>query len=219
MRILDCKICRPKEKWSDTPVMINHLCDDCSTHFSRLKSALDIFHIPFVVDPFIVRGLDYYTKTAFEIVANTGGSQNAVAGGGRYDNLVRDLGGQPTPATGFAVGLERLFDLIPDDFFRYQPLAVAYTLTAEGVEQLVHFAKHMSHHPVKMIVDYKPRKMKKALQRANRFGAKWIFIIGEDEVKNETIVLKDLEKGEQTTYHQYEISTIVQMLISFQKNS
>ena len=213
MRILDCKICKPKEKWSDTPVMVDHLCDECSDHFSRLQKALEIFHVPFVIDPFIVRGLDYYTKTAFEILANTGGSQNAVAGGGRYDNLVRDLDGPPTPATGFAVGLERLFDLIPDDFFHYPPLALAYTLTADGVEQLVHFAKHMSHHPIQMIADYKPRKMKKALQRANRFGARWIFLIGEDEVQNETIILKDLKKGEQKEYKQYEVMNIVKDML------
>ncbi len=214
MRILDCKVCKPKERWSDTPVMLDYLCDDCSTHFKQVQKALDIFHVPYSVDPFIVRGLDYYTKTAFEIVANTGGSQNAVAGGGRYDNLVQDIGGPDTPATGFAIGLERLFSLIPDSFFRMPPLAVAYALCDEAVEQLVHFAKHISVHPIRFIADYKPRKIKKALQRANKMGAAWVFLIGEDEVKNETVQLKEMKSGTQTTYKQYEVMNIINDLLT-----
>jgi len=169
-----------------------------------------------IVDPFIVRGLDYYTRTAFEIVANTGGTQNAVAGGGRYDNLVSDIGGPDTPATGFAMGLERLFDLIPEDFYSEPLLSAGYALCDEAVDDLVHFAKHMSHHPVKFFAEYKPRKFKKALQKADKSGTTFMFIIGEDEAKDKKILMKNLKTGEQKIFGQHEVILIVNELMNYE---
>lgn len=213
LRLLDCKICKPKEKYTDIPVMTDHLCDECSDHFLQLKESLDVFHVDFEVDPFIVRGLDYYTRTAFEILAQTGGSQNAVAGGGRYDNLVSDIGGPQTPATGFAMGLERLFDMIPQDFYAEPFLCSGFALTQEGVADLVHFTKHLSHHPVVFVADYKPRKLKKALQKASKINSGYTFIFGEDEVKEKTVLMKNMETGEQKTYGQHEVFIIVKEIL------
>jgi histidyl-tRNA synthetase len=193
--------------------MTDHLCEECSDHFSQLKESLEVFHVPFEVDPFIVRGLDYYTRTAFEILAQTGGSQNAVAGGGRYDNLISDIGGPQTPATGFAMGLERLFDMIPQDFFIEPFLCSGFALTPEGVADLVHFTKHMSHHPVRFAADYKPKKLKKALAKASKINSGYTFIFGEDEVKEKTVLMKNMETGEQKTYGQHEVFVIVKEIL------
>ena len=216
LRLLDCKTCDPKSKYKDIPVMTDHLCGACDDHFKQLQKSLNIFHVPYIIDPFIVRGLDYYTRTAFEVVANTGGSQNAVAGGGRYDNLVADIGGPDTPATGFAMGLERLFDLIPEDFYSESMLSAGYALCDEAVDDLVHFAKHMSHHPVRFFADYKPKKFKKALQKADKAGASFMFIIGEDEVKEKKILLKNMKTGEQIVYGQHEVMIIVRDLMNYE---
>jgi histidyl-tRNA synthetase len=219
LRLLDCKTCNPKAKYQDIPVMTDNLCSSCDTHFKQLKDALKIFHVNGIIDPFIVRGLDYYTRTAFEIVANTGGTQNAVAGGGRYDNLVSDIGGPDTPATGFAMGLERLFDLIPEDFYSEPLLSAGYALCDEAVDDLVHFAKHMSHHPVKFFAEYKPRKFKKALQKADKSGATFMFIIGEDETKDKKILMKNLKTGEQKVFGQHEVILIVNELMNYEAST
>ncbi len=216
LRLLDCKTCNPKAKYQDIPVMTDHLCQKCDTHFKQLKDALEIFHVNGIIDPFIVRGLDYYTRTAFEIVANTGGSQNAVAGGGRYDNLVSDIGGPDTPATGFAMGLERLFDLISEDFYTEPFISAGYALCDEAVNDLVHFAKHMSYHPVRFFADYKPKKFKKALQKADKAGAEFIFIIGEDEAKDKKIMMKNLKTGEQKVFYQHEVILIINELLNYE---
>lgn len=216
LRLLDCKICKPKEKYNDVPVMTDHLCEECTEHFAQLKDALNVFHVPFEVDPFIVRGLDYYTRTAFEVLADTGGSQNAVAGGGRYDNLIADIGGPKTPATGFAMGLERLFDMIPEDFFIEPFLCSGFALCKEGVHDLVHFAKHLSHHPIRFTADYKPKKMKKALQKSSKMESDYTFIFGEDEVKEKKVLMKNMETGEQKIYGQHEVFVIVQEILKLE---
>jgi histidyl-tRNA synthetase len=216
LRLLDCKTCNPKAKYQDIPVMTDNLCSSCDTHFKQLKDALKIFHVNGIIDPFIVRGLDYYTRTAFEIVANTGGTQNAVAGGGRYDNLVSDIGGPDTPATGFAMGLERLFDLISEDFYSEPVVSAGYALCDEAVDDLVHFAKHMSHHPVRFFADYKPKKFKKAIQKADKSGASFMFIIGEDEAKDKKILMKNLKTGEQKIFGQHEVILIVNELLNYE---
>ena len=209
LRLLDCKVCDPKTRCADIPKITECLCDDCREHFEQLQRSLTIFGVPFVVDPFIVRGLDYYTKTAFEITAITGGSQNAVAGGGRYDNLIHDIGGAQMPATGFAMGLERLFDLIPEDFFELPQVSVGYALSEDAVDQLVAFAKNMAGQPLNFFADYKPKKLKKALQKADRVAAAFTFIIGEDEAKEHLILVKNMKTGEQKTFAQNDIETIL----------
>ncbi|MGI6393125.1 MAG: histidine--tRNA ligase [bacterium] len=216
LRLLDCKTCDPKSKYDDLPIMTDHLCDNCASHFKGLKETLEVFHVSYKEDPFIVRGLDYYTRTAFEILAETGGAHNAVAGGGRYDNLVADIGGPDTPATGFAMGLERLFDLIPEDFYSLPPLSVGYALCEEAVHDLVHFAKHMSHHPVRFFADYKPRRFKKALQKADKTGTDFVFVIGENEVKEKTILMKNMKTGTQKVFGQHEVLLIVRELMNYE---
>jgi len=216
LRLLDCKTCNPKAKYQDIPVMTDNLCSSCDTHFKQLKDALKIFHVNGIIDPFIVRGLDYYTRTAFEIVANTGGTQNAVAGGGRYDNLVSDIGGPDTPATGFAMGLERLFDLISEDFYSEPVISAGYALCDEAVDDLVHFAKHMSHHPVRFFADYKSKKFKKALQKGEKSGAAFIFVIGEDEARDKKILMKNMKTGEQKVFSQHEVILIVNELLNYE---
>lgn len=214
LRVLDCKVDKIKEKCADIPLITENLCGTCATDFERLKKALEIFHVPFTVDPYIVRGLDYYTKTAFEITADTGGSQNAIAGGGRYDNLVEEMGGKAVPATGFAIGLERLLSVIPADFFAQESLCMGFSLFDGGIESLVHFAKHISHHPVKFMAEYTPRKMKNALQKADKLGVRHVFIFGESEVAESKLLYKDMKTGEQQVFGQHEIMAIVDMLMN-----
>ncbi|MFO7734653.1 MAG: histidine--tRNA ligase [bacterium] len=209
LRLIDCKKCEPFKRYDAVPLTTDHICDSCNESFEKLKKSLEIFKVSYKIDPSVVRGLDYYTKTAFEITADTDGAHNSIAGGGRYDSLVKELGGPDTPATGFAIGLERLFDLISDDFFAGSSLCSAYTLDESATPDLLHFVKHMTHHPLRITADYIPRKMGKALKKADKINARHIFMFGKHEVENKTVLYRDLKTGEQRHYKQHEVMKIV----------
>ncbi len=200
LRVLDCKKDNLRETHPDVPKTIDYLCDECASDFKRVTSSLDILKVKYEVDPFIVRGLDYYTKTVFEIVADTGGSQNSIAGGGRYDNLVEEFGGEHTPATGAAFGMERLFSMIPDDFFAEEPCFYAFTMEDAGIPKIIELLALSVSYGKKFIADYTPRKMKAGLKRANRFNARGLFILGEEEIKAGKVIYKDMVTGEQQEF-------------------
>ena len=202
MRILDCKseIC-----WSlvqGAPMMLDYLCDDCKQALEELKAHLDTMGIKYVVDPSIVRGLDYYTKTAFEFITNKIGAQGTVCGGGRYDHLIEEVGGPDMPGVGFGLGKERLIMLMeaagsdfggqdaPDLFIAWaQDSAKPYCL------KMMHELRQKG---VKVIIDTKSRNLKGQLKYANKLGAKYSVVIGEDEMNSGVLTLKDMAKSEQT---------------------
>jgi histidyl-tRNA synthetase len=196
IRTLDCKTITCAEHYRDAPFITDNLCDECAADFEKLKSLLETSGIPYTVNKKLVRGLDYYSKTAFEFVSDEIGAQSAIAGGGRYDRLVEFLDGRPTPAVGFAIGIERIFDLIkPDQETRHGIYIGA--MDEAGIDTVFKKANELRQsNPVTF--DYKSRGLKGHLKQADKAGAKICAVIGEEELKNGTIWVKDLETKEES---------------------
>lgn len=203
LRLLDCKVDGDKEFMKDVPRPEDSLCDECRNHFDMVKSYLDVADIAYNIDSRLVRGLDYYTKTAFEIKYAPLGAQSAVAGGGRYDGLVEEIGGNPTPAVGFAAGLERVIlalesqNLLPKCDLKTEVFVVA--LGDEAKLPAFKLLKDLRDAGLKAAMDYSGRSMKAQMKQANKCGALYVVIIGEDEVKNNVAQIKDMGKSEQET--------------------
>jgi histidyl-tRNA synthetase len=195
MRILDSKDPEDRKLVANAPTFLDGLCEPCGEHFAEVRAYLDALGLPYEVDPRIVRGFDYYTRTVFEIVAPSLGAQNAICGGGRYDGLVESLGGPPTPAVGFGLGEERFLMLAAtraEETARagYQAIALgeaarAWLFPVVGALRLVQTA------PVHM--DFSSRRITAQFKTADRNGARWALIAGDEELSAATIVLRDLE--------------------------
>ncbi len=201
MRILDCKNESCTTLNQKAPKLADHLCDDCQTHYDQVKSQLNSLQIPFEEDAYLVRGLDYYTRTVFEITSDALGAQNAICGGGRYDLLSEELGGQPTPAVGFASGMERLLmvaekqdiDLAPET--RLDVFLIG--MGAEAQLQLLPWLKKLRSTGYRSEMDYLGRSMKAQMREANRQSAHFVVIVGDDELAQKKFSLKLMDKGEQ----------------------
>ena len=202
MRLLDCKVDRCKELAKDAPRITDYLCEDCRKHFETLQEALREMKIDFVVNPTIVRGLDYYTKTVFEFVSTAIGAQGTVLGGGRYDGLVEELGGKPTPALGFAVGLERLLLVLEEQGFSFgedNPCDVY--LGCFGDKARISSAvlcKELREKGITAMSDLMERGIKPQMKYANKLGARFSAIIGDEELSSGQIRLKNMATGEET---------------------
>ncbi len=195
IRVLDCKNEKCQSLLVDSPKLIKNLCSSCDDDFSKLERLLKSENIKYEVDTNLVRGLDYYSKTAFEFVSNEIGSQSAIAGGGRYDRLVEFLDGKPTPAVGFALGIERIMELVKMPEVERSGYYLG-AMDEEAIDALFPLAskKRATH---KVTVEYAPKKLKAHLKNADRVNARYCAVIGEDEFKNRTIWVKDLvEKRE-----------------------
>lgn len=201
LRILDCKKenCRALTEKIDP--IDNYLCDECKSHFGEVKALLTEAEIPFEQDKRLVRGLDYYTKTAFEIVTDQLGSQDAICGGGRYDLLAKEIGGEAVPGVGFAAGLERLIavmdkaDLFPENESHLDIYLISLGDAAKS--WVYRKAKQLRRENLICEIDYQQRSLKAQMREANRLNAKFVAIVGENELKNGSIPLKKMETGEQ----------------------
>lgn len=201
LRILDCKKDSDKPYMADAPKITDCLCEECADHFTKLKELLTSAGISFTHDPRLVRGLDYYTKTAFEIKYPPLGAQSAVAGGGRYDGLIEEMGGNPTPAVGFATGLERLLlalesqNLLPEKNRSVDAYVVALgeTAQAEGFKLL----NSLRQQGLSVAMDFAGRSMKAQMKQANKLGAKYSVILGEDEIAEGVVMLRSMEDSSQ----------------------
>ncbi len=201
LRALDCKSAHCKDATAKAPSTLDFLCTSCVEHFDFLKEALGRMEVPATVNTRMVRGLDYYTKTAFEITTNEGlGAQNAVAAGGRYDSLIKDLGGPEVPCFGFAIGVERLSLVVDEAVVPDNPLIV---FIAMGEEAERHASKSqgpvaaLRRNQASVLVDFSRGNLKSRMKRADRLKASYVLILGEDELKDGTITLKDMNSGEQ----------------------
>jgi len=195
IRVLDCKNENCQNQLVNAPKITNNLCQDCDSDFEKLKSILDNNGISYEVDSSLVRGLDYYTRTAFEFISDNIGAQSAIAGGGRYDRLVEFLGGKTTPAVGFAIGIERLLELIQ---MRESTEEVLYIgAMSEDAIDTVFSLVAKKRLKTKVITDYKSRGFSKHLNNASKQGATTVALIGETELKENTIWIKDLESKEE----------------------
>jgi len=201
MRILDCKHEQCRQLSIGAPEITDCLCDECRDHFSRVQEYLRTAGISFQLDPRLVRGLDYYTKTAFEVKYAPLGAQSAVAGGGRYDGLVEEIGGSPTPAVGFAVGLERvLLALEQQQLLPTLPDAVDVFVVALGENvQTTAFQLLMAMRSVGLSaqMDFAGRSMKAQMKQANKANARFVVILGEDEVREQAATLRNMQTSEQ----------------------
>ena len=202
LRVLDSKAPEDQDVIRNAPKILDYLDDDDGAHFSELQSTLTAEGIVFSVDPFLVRGIDYYTRTVFEITSSDLGSQDALCGGGRYDNLIEQLGGPPTPAVGFGAGIERALlvleklkesssttELKPDVY------VIAQASTAR--EKAFYITNTLRAGGFSSMSDLNARSFKAQMREANRLGAKFVFIIGETELTEDAGVLKDMQSGEQ----------------------
>ena len=191
IRVLDCKNGKCQELYVGAPKLINNLCSTCQDDFEKLKKILDDNGITYEIDTNLVRGLDYYSKTAFEFVSDNIGSQSAIAGGGRYDRLVEFLDGRPTPAVGFAMGIERLMELIVMPEVQREGYYIG-ALDEEAVDLVVSLA-HKKRKRDKVTIDYKAKKFNNHIKNADKVNAKYFCLIGSNELENNTILIKDLE--------------------------
>ncbi len=201
MRILDSKDENDKILTHDAPLMMHNLCDECKNHFEKLQEALHILGVQYEVDGRIVRGLDYYTKTAYEITSNELGSQNALVGGGRYDLLVKELGGKSTPAVGFAAGMERLLMVLEKrenlKTDTQHPKLFIASADELSYKKVLSEAARMRQAGIACEIDWLRRSLKAQMREADRQQADFVVVIGEEEIKTNTIVLKEMKSGNQ----------------------
>lgn len=202
MRILDCKSPICHEIAQGAPVVIDYLCDECKEHFEKVQKYLDAQNIEYKINPQIVRGLDYYTKTVFEFVSNSIGAQGTVCGGGRYDGLVEELGGQHTASLGFAMGLERLMLLMEAQGCEFpqaeKPDLFVVALGEKATLKALEIAKDMREEGFSALLDLNQRSIRAQMKYADKLGAKFNVVIGDNEVENKIAKLKNMQTGEET---------------------
>ena len=202
MRILDCKSPVCSEIAKDAPVVLDYLCDECKEHFEKTKSYLDAMNIEYIVNPQIVRGLDYYTKTVFEFVADSIGAQGTVCGGGRYDGLIEELGGKHLPSLGFAMGIERLLMLMDKQGIEIpkpsRPDLFIVAMGDKATLKAVEIAKDMRDEGYSVVYDLNGRSLRAQMKYADKINAKYNVVIGDNEVDTKSAVLKDMATGEQS---------------------
>ena len=194
LRILDCKVDACKTLKQGAPRVKDFLCNECRDHFETLLSFLKLLRIPHVINPEMVRGLDYYTRTTFEVTCKNLGAQNAVAAGGRYDRLVEDFGGPPTPAIGFAMGMERITSLIKSSVKQDIPAPGVFIATigaAAGKEALM-IADRLREKGTWVEVGYAGNSLKSQMRRADRLSAGYVLIIGDNEIESGKMKWKKL---------------------------
>jgi len=203
LRLLDCKKPSCHQIAKSAPKSTDYLCPQCEEHFSQLKRYLEQLELSFVVNHCLVRGLDYYTRTVFEIQPEQGGAQSTIGGGGRYDSLIEELGGRPTPAIGFAVGIERIILNLKKQRVAIPPLPrpkvfiahVGSTARDEGVK----LAARLRQGGIGVLQASGSKSLKAQLRQANSFGIHYAVIIGEEELKTGTVILRDMTTSEQKT--------------------
>jgi len=202
LRVLDCKQQGCQSYLVQAPKMVDHLCLPCEEHFSKVRRYLEQFGITYIINPRLVRGLDYYTRTAFEVISKRLGAQDAIAGGGRYDRLLEVLGGNPTPAIGFGAGMERLIYALERhgiEVPQRQHLAVFVISVGEAARQEAEqIVTRLRAAGIASDLDHiASTKLKNQLTKAIRLGARYAAIIGDDELAQDTVVLRDLADASQ----------------------
>ena len=196
LRLLDCKVPECNEIYAKPEIQAviqsDFICEDCSNHFNELKGYLDELGVNYSINKLLVRGLDYYNRTVFEIKSNNLGSQNAVCGGGRYDSLVKNLGGEDTPAIGFAMGMERLASLIGE---KQDEKTIAFVVSNSPIEA-IKLTEEVRRAGYTCEFDLTNKKFVKQLEKASKV-AKYALILGEDEISSGKVTVKNLETSEQ----------------------
>lgn len=199
LRVFDCKVDTCNQVIRDAPSMLDFLCSECAQHFSYLKEYLKKLNVGFIVDAHLMRGLDYYTRTTFEVQTQQLGAQNAIAGGGRYDNLMEELGGPDTPAIGFAIGEERLVELVESLTAREAegPDVFVAALGKEAEDRAFVWLQELRKGGLRCEMEYQSTSLKAQMRQADRLRARKVFIVGEDELVKGMGILRDMVTKEQ----------------------
>jgi histidyl-tRNA synthetase len=195
LRVLDCKVPDCRKAMIKAPAIVDFLCADCENDFEQVKNMLENLGVAFVVDKNLVRGLDYYARTTFEIQTESLGAQNAIAGGGRYDGLVRELGGPDIPATGFAIGFDRLTELTGLDaaeFYQVPDIFVA-PLGDKGRQLAFEWVCAFGDKGVRAELDFSGKSLKSLMKRANKLNAGYALIVGDDEIEKGAVILRNMQ--------------------------
>ncbi len=218
LRVFDCKVERCIQVMKDAPSMLDFLCDECNQHFESLKAYLKELGVEFVINSHLMRGLDYYTRTTFEVQTQELGAQNAVAGGGRYDNLVKEFGGPDIPAIGFAIGEERVVELLEEHSSRREegPDLFLAALGKEAEDKAFIWLQELRKGGLKCEMDYQSFGLKAQMRHADRLKARKVFIVGEDELVKGKGILRDMFTKEQI---EIPLDTVIDELIKLKEIS
>ncbi len=197
LRVLDCKVPSCQPILDAAPAIADHLCEACAEHHAGVKRILAGMAVSFSERARLVRGLDYYTRTVFEVTSSALGSQDALLGGGRYDGLLEEIGGPAMAGFGWALGMERLLMVVPPAPSGRLPWTYAAWAGEAAYERTLALARHLRREGHVVVMEHAPRSFKSSLKRADRMNVKWVLIVGEEEVASQTYTLKDLDTGEQ----------------------
>jgi histidyl-tRNA synthetase len=208
LRIFDCKVEACRRAAESFPRILDHLCEECRDHFNALLGWLDLFEIPYRVEPRLVRGLDYYTKTTFEIVSGRLGAQNALLGGGRYDDMMKNFGGPDICGIGFAMGMERVLSVADLPLEKRKFLYLAY-LGEEAKKAGMELGRFFRRNGVECLIEFKDRGMKAHFGRANKLEASWVLIVGGDELLKGRFGLKEMATGRQVEGSREELLSVL----------
>ncbi|PNS00474.1 histidyl-tRNA synthetase [Petrotoga mexicana DSM 14811] len=211
MRLLDCKI--DVEAAKNAPSILDYLDEESREHFNNLQKYLKAYNVPYQVDPKIVRGLDYYTKTAFEVEHSDMGEQAVIAGGGRYDDLVEQLGGPKTPGVGFAIGVERVIEALKRENVEVESESKIDVYVAfqgeKGEMAAVTLSKELRKKGINTYLNISKRNLSGQFKHANRLNAKYVVVIGEEEISRDIVTIKNMKSGEQTQIERNWVSEII----------
>jgi histidyl-tRNA synthetase len=202
-----------REALVDAPAIIDYLCSACREDFDLVQQELGKLKVPYKVDKRLVRGLDYYTRTTFEILTGSLGAQSAVTGGGRYDNLVKELGGPDIPATGFAIGFDRLAELVglaAEDYHK-KPQVFLAALGGAGRRQAFEWNCQLGKAGVRAELEFADKGLKAQMKRANRLDAAYVVIVGDEELQKGAVILRDMQTKAQ---REIPLDRLVQSLMS-----
>ena len=203
LRALDCKVASCRDALENAPAILDNLCDECAGHFTIVKKMLTKQGVDFIVDKTLVRGLDYYSRTAFEILTNALGAQSAVAGGGRYDSLVKELGGPDIPAIGFAIGFDRLAGIMAQmqkNQEKSGPDVFIIALGEKAMEEGYLWMSDLNFAGIKSDMDFSGRSLKSLMKRADKLNAGHVLIAGDREIKENALIFRDMNTREQKIF-------------------
>jgi histidyl-tRNA synthetase len=206
LRVLDCKVAEDQAAIEALPRIGDHLCADCRDHFAEVRRQLDVLGIPYRVEHRLVRGLDYYARTTFEVTSGALGAQNSVLGGGRYDGLVRQLGGPDVAGIGFAVGLERLLMALPVPAPASRCDAFLICLSPEGLDRALLLQRALRAQGLSVLMDYEGRGLKSQMKRADKLGARRVLILGDDELRRGVWTMRDMAGSAQEEVREDELA-------------
>jgi histidyl-tRNA synthetase len=206
LRVLDCKVPEDQAAIEALPRIGDHLCPECRDHFAEVRRQLDVLGIPYKVDHRLVRGLDYYARTTFEVTSGALGAQNSLLGGGRYDGLVQQLGGPDVAGIGFAVGLERLIMALPSPPQEPRCDAFLICLAPEGLDRALLLQRALRVQGLRVLMDYEGRGLKSQMKRADKLGARRVLILGEDELRRGVWAMRDMAGSAQEEVREDELA-------------